>query len=397
MKSALVRITLVLAFSALGAAGALAASSQNLLRQQRVQVYVGADNVGFTGYISEQGTYGGQGTDVYHFDPTDPSAAGFERCVTACTRPNTGPSEIGKTRAYVSTVRVVLEDLGGQSRSKLATIFVNPNSFFISENDVYAVGEIDALNINFGEFGVVGSGSDRTRLENIFSQYKLKNYKIDQKSTAYWDPADATFNRNERLRSNIDRLLSERAVDITPAGAVVVGTLDFNSTQLNPTGAPEGGVVVIKKDITFDNVSILGRGTIIVEGNLTITNNFGPPTAQQGPVGVVVRKIDPNDPSRLTVANVRVEDPARGLPDQIVVGVAFFIPNGAFDTGDSPPVGGTPLTVKGAIVANTFDLSGRTPNIGGHFDITLTYDGTLAERTPPGFNLLVLPKLRENP
>ncbi len=394
MKSVLVRIALVLTLCALGAAGVSAASPQNLLRQQRVQVYVGADNAGFTGYIAEQGTYSGKGTDIYDFNPTDFTQAGFERCPTVCTRPNTGPSEIGKTRAYVANLRVVAEDLG-QSRSKLTTIFVNPTVFFLNANDVYAVGEIDALNINFGENGVVGSGSDRTRLENIFSQYKLKNYKIDQKSTAFWDPADTTFNRNARLRSNIDRLLLERAVDITPPGAVVNGTLDFTSTQLNPTGAPEGGVVVIKKDITFDNVSILGRGTIIVEGNLTITNNFGPPTTQQGPVGVVVRKLDPLDPSRLAVANVRVEDPARGLPEQTVVGVAFFIPNGAFDTGDSPPVGGTPLTVKGAVVANTFELSGRRSNVGGYFDITITYDGTLAERTPPGFNLLVLPTLRE--
>lgn len=177
-------------------------------------------------------------------------------------------------------------------------------------------------------------------------------------------------------KAKINQLKSEaKTLTINPSGTIYLQNSDIAS----PSGGtiiddsskyPEGRIWYKKGSTTINNVTYNGKGTIIVEGNLTLNGNIKPA----------------NNSSRLGI---------------IVIG-------GAVTIAGNSTVRASILSVKKESVGGNITFSGNNSSIigslvaeakvdmTGHTNIRITYDRLLDSYWPPGFRTLNIPKLFEN-
>lgn len=121
--------------------------------------------------------------------------------------------------------------------------------------DIYSGTNIG--NIKIGAKSVIAS---KGTINATGTEYKISNYKMD--SVLQWTTIQAKMNKNKT------RLISERKKDLNKS--TIWGT--FN---LNPDNIPEGQVWYRNGDLTIEQTTFSGKGTIIVvEGNVTIRGNL---------------------------------------------------------------------------------------------------------------------------
>lgn len=180
----------------------------------------------------------------------------------------------------------------------------------------------------------------------------ISDYCADASSLLAFDPTRRTTRQSA---ANISRLNREVARPWRPGG-VVTGILCLRCSG-SPQGTnpdsfpPEGKVWRVDGDLTLRNVIVQGRGTIIVNGNLTVEGNL---------------TYDPNQASTSSVGFMVVAGPGGGgnltfkpgtISLQKVVGA--YLATGTAGLNDTGACSTVPFDLTGSIVANQFDFAGR--------------------------------------
>lgn len=182
--------------------------------------------------------------------------------------------------------------------------------------DVYAGGSVANLTIDPSSV-VSASGS----ITNVGTSNTIASYT---RATA------------AETATAINTLLAEKGVKLSvPAGGPYVLTGDFNlnpKTKGNPkdltdnSANPEGGVWYIPGDLLMQSARFLGRGTIVVEGNVTIkpaTSGGEITYAPNGMLGVIAR----GNNAKGTKGDITIDPNVKTL-----VG-AYYAPTGTIQFG----------------------------------------------------------------
>lgn len=191
--------------------------------------------------------------------------------------------------------------------------------------------------------------------------WKLAGYQIDPKSLLYWNSGN--FLKNQQMLQNIARLKPFALTNLSsPLSSLSMGS----ETDIS---SPEGKIWWVDGDLIISpNASFSGRGTIIVEGDITIQGDINSDNSQFGLIAL-------GNGTAAHPGNIK----ASGSQLLSMKGVMFAKNQVNFSC---------PLVYSGTIVANDINLTGSTARV--------IYDQSLAETPPPGISYFMSPLVNEN-
>lgn len=180
----------------------------------------------------------------------------------------------------------------------------------------------------------------------------ISDYCADASSLLAFDPTRRT---TRQAAANISRLNREVARPWRPGG-VVTGILCLRCSG-SPQGTnpdsfpPEGKVWRVDGDLTLRNVIVQGRGTIIVNGNLTVEGNltYDPNQASTSSVGFMV-VAGPGGGGNITFI------PGTSNPQQLV---GAYLASGTIQLNTPGSCSTQGFDMSGSLVANRFEFAGR--------------------------------------
>ena len=215
------------------------------------------------------------------------------------------------------------------------------------------VGKLkESLNI---KGGLVVSCQGLTGSVEIVSGTKvISDYCATQNSLLAFDP---TKKVTKQAAANIVRLNREVARTWVPSGTIT-GILCLRCPT-SPQGTnpdpfpPEGRVWRVDGDLTLKDIVLQGRGTVIVNGNLTIEGNatYDPVQAANSSVGFIVITGSSGG------GNITFKPGSSGT--QKIVGA--YLATGTVSLNGAGACSSQPFDFSGSVVANQFDLTGRKP------------------------------------
>lgn len=187
----------------------------------------------------------------------------------------------------------------------------------------------------------------------------IADYCATQNSLLAFDPTSTDPIKRKvtkQAAANIARLNREVARRWAPSGAVT-GILCLRCPT-NPQGTnpdsfpPEGRVWRVDGDLTLRDIVFQGRGTVIVNGNLTIEGNatYDPVSVANSSVGFIVIA----GPAG-SGGNIIFKPSGAGI--QKIVGA--YLATGTVSLNASGACSTLPLDVSGSVVANAFNVTGR--------------------------------------
>lgn len=188
---------------------------------------------------------------------------------------NTGllhsPSNLTLDQTGTATGSYMIEETGEEGpRVAFADVRVKavtqPSNELTIKGDVYSGDKVSNLNIQEGS--VV---SAKNTIEGISGmQYKIPSY--DPVHLIKWELA------KQKMANTIVRLKNERknpySMPATISGIFNLNPSDGSPNTITMSSMPEGQVWYRNGDLTLDATTFLGKGTIIVEGNVNINGNL---------------------------------------------------------------------------------------------------------------------------
>ncbi|MFY9484149.1 MAG: hypothetical protein WAP74_00790 [Patescibacteria group bacterium] len=208
----------------------------------------------------------------------------------------------------------------------------------------------ESLNIRGGLVvscqGIAGS------VEVVSGTKVISDYCATQNSLLAFDP---TKKVTKQAAANITRLNRDVARRWAPSGTVT-GILCLRCPT-SPQGTnpdpfpPEGRVWRVDGDLTLKDIIFQGRGTVIVNGNLTIEGSatYDPVQAANSSVGFIAITGSSGG------GNITFKPGGSGT--QKIVGA--YLATGTVSLNVSGACSTAPLDVTGSVVANRFDFGGR--------------------------------------
>ncbi|MBI3260999.1 hypothetical protein HYZ64_01340 [Candidatus Berkelbacteria bacterium] len=183
----------------------------------------------------------------------------------------------------------------------------------------------------------------------------ISDYCATQNSLLAFDP---TKKVTKQAAANIVRLNRDVARVWTPSGTVTGSLCLRCPSPTSPQGTnpdsfpPEGRVWRVDGDLALKDIVFQGRGTVIVNGNLTIEGNatYDPVSAVNSSVGFIVI-------TGQTGSGGNIIFKPSGTGVQKIVGA--YLATGTVSLNDPAACSTQPLDVSGSVVANAFSVSGR--------------------------------------
>jgi len=173
----------------------------------------------------------------------------------------------GITVSPTQTTTYAIIITGSQGRTATSSLTVRVISVSV-KGDVYSPGDISG--IKFDPLSVISAGGT---INIVGSNYTLPKYSLTD--SAGW------LLIQSRMAKNVNRLKSESAIKLPGLNRVENKIWYLNAVSdplANPGNFvdtnPDGKTWVISGDLTLNNVSFKGVGTIIVDGNVTIEGNI---------------------------------------------------------------------------------------------------------------------------
>lgn len=333
------------------------------------------DSIPFTGFTLSGSTL------TFNTLPTGKHRLTFlvtVRSSVTCTPPNN----------ILTNLAELFQDATSRGQSQ-ASLSVNCRDIVL-QGDVRSGGNISGegkrLETPLGILEAVGDINGLTGVKN------LPGYRIGNDSVLFWDASNPV--KNKQLEKNLKRLEGERAKPWN-VSSFSGGNLFLDTNQLSPDQActipagcsPPGDGQVWRVpgslNISAGQLTVKGRGTIIVPGDLTLRGSLGYQGLNDS-IGFIVR------------GNV-IFAPGGAAPQRIAGG--YFTPQTIFfnETGPGAAASTQVIEVKGSLVADLFNFTGRD---GGNpssatYRIKLEYDNRVSTFPPPGFELFLGPRSGE--
>ncbi|MBI3495061.1 hypothetical protein HY065_00330 [Candidatus Berkelbacteria bacterium] len=179
---------------------------------------------------------------------------------------------------------------------------------------------------------------------------------VSSDSLLAWDTTKGTTKQTaaniERLRRDVARLwgpLGNKTYSGTLCLRCVVSPEESSASP--PTFPPEGKVWRVDGDLVLQNPIFKGKGTIIVNGNLTVEGDakYDDTGTSASSVGFIVRGTLGNNGTIIFKPGTSTNQKVVGA--YLATGQAFLNPPGVCLT--------VPFDLTGSLVASKFDLSGR--------------------------------------
>jgi len=227
-------------------------------------------------------------------------------------------------------------------------------------------GDIYSKNSQFNDAKFFGDhiylGDDPINGSN--AKWQLGNYQISDQALSAWDTTN--FSKNQEMERNIRRLINRsKTVNSTTinnncAVTGAVGCSKFPSPNLiygEDADHPEGRIYYVGGDLTISNKPAFinnSRTTIIVNGNLVISNNFGISIPEDSNFGFIV------------------------LGDVNITGTGNQILRAAIFTPSKVTISGS-FAFLGALTCGDLDITGVT-------NMRIDYDESLLLTPPPGIS-----------
>lgn len=225
--------------------------------------------------------------------------------------------------------------------------------------DIFAGGNVSNISVDVN--AVV---SAKGTIENVNSQNLIQDYSRDAV---------------EETGALLNTIVAERAVELpstTSGQTQVSGRFNLNpKTRGNPSDSatsaanPEGGVWYVRGDLVLSDVQFIGRGTIVVDGNVRFEGSTGVRYADSDALLGVIARGGPGANGDISVIGV-----------QTVVG-AYYAPNGTITIGEGVTV------PRGLFVGESIALGAK--------DISVTYDSRITKNPPLGFSASFAPSISE--
>lgn len=380
---------------------ASAALDQNILRSSKAELEdqsISKTIGGFFSYIFSPGNETGLNKDIFYHTPVilqdenQKAVTGHSSC-TLVNRSEESKIFTGETVMY-NTDNLPID-------ADLACVLFNRGGENLLVGNVYSKREI--TNPFTLKEGVAISG-EKVK-EGVLD--RLSGYDIEPGSTAKWDNGQEY--KNVFMRSNIMKWRDQRATELDFAEMV-------NHFHLNPKGAdairgsagreadenyPEGRTWYRDGNFTIRGgaVEFGGRGTIIVEGNLTIdVDSLTPYNGDTDMLGFIVL------PKGGSGGNVEITNKVKDLK------ASFFTPGKIDDAANADtglPSSGVfhiqgsddpdeNIEITGSIVANGVDLRESRFHGEGNYGIKIKYDERLGKIPPPGFTREMIASFQES-
>jgi len=232
-------------------------------------------------------------------------------------------------------------------------------------------GDIYSKNSQFNDTKFFGDhlylGGDPISGSN--AKWQLGDYQISDRALVAWDLGN--FAKNQEMERNIRQLINQAktvdsaVVNNNCAAAGAVGCSRFPSPDLiygDDADYPEGRVYYVDGNLTIDHKPAFidnFRATIIVNGDLTINNNFGISIPEDSNFGLIV------------LGNINIS----GTGNQLLRS-AIFTPNKVTLSGS--------FAFLGALTCGDLDISGIT-------NMRIDYDESLLLTPPPGISYIQSP------
>ncbi|MBI4185427.1 hypothetical protein HY524_00040 [Candidatus Berkelbacteria bacterium] len=188
----------------------------------------------------------------------------------------------------------------------------------------------------------------------------------------------------EETSSLLERLVKEKAVSLPIGGSNTItlsGPFNLNpKSRTNPTDTadntanPDGGVWYVPGNLLLRGVTFTGRGTIIVDGSVTVDAMSGGAGTQYSGATSLLGVVARGSVARSQAGDITI------APGQTLVG-AFYAPAGTVRIGKNVTV------PQGLFVGKSVVL--------GSENIFLTYDGRITKRPPLGFSQSFTPNVTE--
>ena len=257
------------------------------------------------------------------------------------------------------------------------------------KGDTYSGGSVGSLTFDsnsvvsaFGTVGAVDSTGQPVK-------YQIPGYTTS--NALKWETVGSVKGAKDTMLAEAAKLVSEhvdknkttRVLGVNPGNYIISGTFNLNppagatpSTSGNNSSSPEGTVWYVPGDLTINATVFSGRGTLIVDGNVTVNGNMSYAKASDG-LGIILTG------SGSVTFNAGTSD----FPVRNIVG-AYFVPNGSITFSPAADANNpAQLTASGLFVGNTIQLQRKSINI--------SYDQNIIKATPPGFGTLSLPTVQD--
>ncbi len=242
--------------------------------------------------------------------------------------------------------------------------------------DIFGLGGVSGISV--GRNSVVSSSGQVkvTRNENT-SAYDIPDYRLQDASALAWGQVQA------QIESTASRLKIERARTLSLPGGTITGTFNLNPKNgdyhdgANNDGNPDGGVWYVSGNLTIaDGAQFKGRGTIIVQGRVTVAGSMS--YLDKGNLGVIV--LGGDDAASGGQKAVTIKNGA--TQGSSVVG-AFAAPRGTIDFQANVD------RATGLFVGSTLQFNPALTNLA------IEYDNQITTSPPPGFAQSFVPSLGE--
>ena len=307
------------------------------------------------------------------------------------------PSPLPYLKALSANMSCILPLGEVINTTKAATADVSILTASQINGDVYSGGGVS--NLNVGANSVVSASGSITNVNSngITSNYQIPGYKTS--NALQWETVNG-IKGVKQIMSDETKILKNEHIDNSrtlgtkASGKTITGVFNLNPpvnqsySYISGTNvdAVEGTIWYVPGDLTIQTpITFYGRGTIIVDGNVSITGN-----------GAIFYPLD-RLAIKTTDNNYALESASLGIiltasgnvtVNPTVSGIvgAYFVPNGAINLMDDP-ANESSFNANGLFVGNTISLSRMSK--------TISYDSNIPKLTPPGFGTLSLPTVTD--
>lgn len=315
----------------------------------------------FAASVSATGSYVGQTPSRVAWSLADGTIGTL---TPSASNPSQATFTLNRTAPSQEYAKLIQADVTVLGTTRRGTASVTASDGVISQvtGDVFAGGAV--ANLKIDPSSVVSATGTIT---NVGTTNTIANYSRRAE-------AETT--------TAINKLVAEQAVTLKPpSGGPYVVSGDFN---LNPKSGsnpkdlaenaakPEGSVWYIPGDLSIQTSKFSGRGTIVVDGSVTISGDlaYG---SDRALLGVMARGRS-STPGDITIA-----------PGVSSLVGAYYAPTGTITIASDATA--PSLTAVGLFVGKQIGLSRAA--------VTITYDGRITKSPPPGFSQQFLPKVNE--
>lgn len=208
--------------------------------------------------------------------------------------------------------------------------------------------------------------------------YKIYNYILGGEAS-FTNAINSLTNNISRLQKNAYTLDSNQSlitgqVNLNPKPAGSIPYTYFPTDNQNNNQLPEGRVWVKNGDLELRGVTYQGKGTIIVKGNLTISNNLQPGNDSSS-LGIIAQNgtVNINNAGSTPEQKVSANIVSLGTPSEIKFN---------YDSLNMP------LKFNGIAIAKKVEIA------RSHFEST--YGTSIISNTPPGFSFILSPVSQES-